>query len=398
MKEKVDTKHACDICRERYSSMLDLRIHGALHVGTKPFICVHCYAEFEEISYVEQHIVDHTGQKNIDGYVKDEAFQTEGNTNASTKQGVYICDENETMFASNETDCLQEIPISSSSLNDSQYVCDGDKSKFAYKEVKCSQEIPLLTGHKNASSEEILLSSENTSASSKDSQYVCDGDDSTVSGHRPDRSQEGTVSSGYPFQCPFCEKQFSRSGQLMLHQWYTKEGQSISDNSPTSGQSSTIPVYGCDSCEERFQSRQRLFQHQAEHKYDCDVCGKKIANQATLNRHMFIHTGVKPYICDLCKQQFIIKRDLRNHMLHIHNSDKQNAYKSIAPKGPVPLSNIMPNKVERNKIRRKIFGVQPINCDFCNSQFKSMRSFNIHKSIHRKSMPNYNRKILPKAS
>jgi KRAB domain-containing zinc finger protein len=56
-------------------------------------------------------------------------------------------------------------------------------------------------------------------------------------------------------------------------------------------------------------------------KKQCDICGKYFQNNAKLERHRMIHTGVKPFQCEKCHRCFNQKANLKAHMV-VHMKDK----------------------------------------------------------------------------
>ena len=54
-----------------------------------------------------------------------------------------------------------------------------------------------------------------------------------------------------------------------------------------------------------------------EKRIKCPECSVTLKRQATLERHMLIHRGIKPYECSVCKRRFRQKHHLQSHeMLH----------------------------------------------------------------------------------
>ncbi|ALC45745.1 CG17801, partial [Drosophila busckii] len=64
--------------------------------------------------------------------------------------------------------------------------------------------------------------------------------------------------------------------------------------------------------------RHEKVNHIRDFNYSCKVCGKKYITKSCLNKHEFLHTGLRPYRCDLCNVAFP-----RNPGLKIHLRTKQ---------------------------------------------------------------------------
>ncbi|XP_074649958.1 uncharacterized protein LOC141905099 isoform X2 [Tubulanus polymorphus] len=69
-----------------------------------------------------------------------------------------------------------------------------------------------------------------------------------------------------------------------------------------------------NSCIDHYKSTHRL--------YLCHICYKTFSQQASLQRHIRLHTGAKPYTCNLCKASFYRLDSLHNHKVRIHLHSK----------------------------------------------------------------------------
>lgn len=55
--------------------------------------------------------------------------------------------------------------------------------------------------------------------------------------------------------------------------------------------------------------------------YVCTYCGKSFNKSAHLDRHILIHTGVKPFSCNVCGQAFTQRANLKVHY-RIHTGER----------------------------------------------------------------------------
>ncbi|XP_047146028.1 uncharacterized protein LOC100203223 isoform X3 [Hydra vulgaris] len=81
-------------------------------------------------------------------------------------------------------------------------------------------------------------------------------------------------------------------------------------------------VYRCPLCAKVFPFKSKLQRHVLVHTgikpYKCTVCGRGFTQQIDLQRHLTRHTGEKPFKCHLCKAQFIRADNLRKHCKDSH--------------------------------------------------------------------------------
>ena len=52
---------------------------------------------------------------------------------------------------------------------------------------------------------------------------------------------------------------------------------------------------------------------ETDKRFPCEACGRAFRLKGDLNRHMMIHTGIRPYKCDYCDKTFIQKSNLTQH-------------------------------------------------------------------------------------
>ena len=50
----------------------------------------------------------------------------------------------------------------------------------------------------------------------------------------------------------------------------------------------------------------------------CFECGKRFPNPSKLERHMVVHSGLKPYVCQFCNRGFTQKSYMKRHEIMSH--------------------------------------------------------------------------------
>jgi len=58
-------------------------------------------------------------------------------------------------------------------------------------------------------------------------------------------------------------------------------------------------------------------------EFECTVCNKMFSSKHNMVEHNKLHTKSKDAICDLCGDAFKSKRELKNHVLRLHGSEKE---------------------------------------------------------------------------
>ncbi|KAK6326628.1 hypothetical protein J4Q44_G00022730 [Coregonus suidteri] len=114
---------------------------------------------------------------------------------------------------------------------------------------------------------------------------------------------EQCILGGALFTCYVCDRHFTNSSDLMLHQRAHTEKQ----------------PFKCPICGEAFSRSSELTLHKkvhfGEHGYTCSDCGKPCKTLTLLNYHRRTHTGERPYVCKECGKRFSMSKALQKHAL-----------------------------------------------------------------------------------
>ncbi|KAM3955048.1 uncharacterized protein ACR2FA_011081 [Aphomia sociella] len=123
----------------------------------------------------------------------------------------------------------------------------------------------------------------------------------------PDKNRTKYPSMKSPCMCEVCGRMFQSYALLKDHRW-THTGER---------------PFECEACGKCFRMKQRLVAHRRVHSqqrtsYGCQVCGKQFSTHSNRQRHMFIHTGLKPFKCEMCGKGFKHSSEKRAHVTYVH--------------------------------------------------------------------------------
>ena len=116
-----------------------------------------------------------------------------------------------------------------------------------------------------------------------------------------------------PFTCEKCDKSFSSRQALNNHGM----------------QHGAAPMFQCSYCERGFSNSYSLKIHENVHHkgvkpFLCNECGNGFTSKASLNEHMNIHNGIRPFECTICDIKFARKSAFRLHNISEHNEKTMN--------------------------------------------------------------------------
>ncbi|KAM6909689.1 zinc finger protein 576, tandem duplicate 1 [Xenentodon cancila] len=150
------------------------------------------------------------------------------------------------------------------------------------------------------------------------------------------------------FACYVCDRHFTNSTELMVHQ------KAHTEKKP----------FKCPICNQAFKKSSELTAHKKIHfgqdGYACTECGKPCKTLTLLKYHQRTHTGERPYICKDCGKRFTMSKALQKHMV------------SHLPEG----AEVKEDDATEKPKRKKNNGASTVKypCSLCKATFKSCKT------------------------
>lgn len=173
-----------------------------------------------------------------------------------------------------------------------------------------------------------------------------------------------------PLVCIVCEKKFSFTRYLLLHQ--------VRNHTVTiQGVQIKTHLKQCKICKKTYSKLTTLERHIKTHDKSiprdklhlCDTCGKGFARKDKLTLHYRTHTGYKPYKCNYCEKCFTQRNYLVMHE-RIHSGEK--------PYCCVYCGKCFNQDASLRIHIRSHTGERPYVCRICNNGFISKASLKLH--------------------
>uniref|UniRef100_A0A8C5PY74 Uncharacterized protein n=1 Tax=Leptobrachium leishanense TaxID=445787 RepID=A0A8C5PY74_9ANUR len=197
-----------------------------------------------------------------------------------------------------------------------------------------------------------------------------------------------------PFPCSECEKRFTDSIALKMHQ-KVHMGDKLficSDCGECFNNSTALKIhqrihtgqklFNCTECGKHFLTNDKLIRHQRIHTgekpFKCEECGKCFIQATHLATHKIIHTGEKPFKCTDCGKCFNTSDKLTRHQW-IHTGDK--------PFNCTECGKCFNRAAHLAAHKMVHSGEKPFNCDECGKCFSTNYKLIIHQRLHTGDKP-----------
>uniref|UniRef100_A0A0K8VED0 Zinc finger protein 62 n=2 Tax=Bactrocera latifrons TaxID=174628 RepID=A0A0K8VED0_BACLA len=177
------------------------------------------------------------------------------------------------------------------------------------------------------------------------------------------------------YVCEKCGATFNQSGNLKYHRRakHPTEAEQVEKEQMKER-------FECDVCKKLFYSRYTLKYHTLqlhtnETKYECNICGRRMAKKFMLVQHMLVHSNDK-MPCEHCGKQFIRKFELEAHVKAVHMKLK-----------PFECQYCSECFASRKTLRHHEYihtGEKPYVCDVCGQAYRQQTSLKSHRKSHEK--------------
>ncbi|XP_045782950.1 uncharacterized protein PF11_0213-like isoform X2 [Maniola jurtina] len=176
------------------------------------------------------------------------------------------------------------------------------------------------------------------------------------------------------YKCKICSKVFSERGGLNHHlQLHTSD-----------------KPFSCNKCTFTCKTKKYLHRHanrvhtKREKDNECDVCGKKFLFKSLLDRHVYIHSDVRPFKCEVCNKGFNSRYSLSSHR-HTHTGAKP--YKCDYCDYACRDNSTLRKHKERHTGITRLY-----QCTACDKSYKTksvlkMHIAEVHMAVDIKTMP-----------
>ncbi|XP_036394512.1 uncharacterized protein LOC118784388 [Megalops cyprinoides] len=170
------------------------------------------------------------------------------------------------------------------------------------------------------------------------------------------------------FACYVCDRHFTCSSELMVHQ------RAHTEKRP----------FKCPICGEAFRRSSELTLHKkvhfGAHGYTCSDCGKPCKTLTLLKYHRRTHTGERPYVCKECGKRFSMSKALQKHLL----THSQGETEGVS--GGTVLLSAAAGTAHVDKLLSHPAAAQgkpevTFSCSLCNVTFKTAKTRQQHMKL-----------------
>nr|XP_006007324.1 PREDICTED: oocyte zinc finger protein XlCOF6-like isoform X2 [Latimeria chalumnae]XP_014350794.1 PREDICTED: oocyte zinc finger protein XlCOF6-like isoform X2 [Latimeria chalumnae] len=336
-------KYFCSLCSLKFKSKDLYETHIICHDGSTGFKCVYCSSSMNDWKLMERHLQNH-----------------------QTEKGTYECSACQKVFKSLN---MWKMHKHAHQRKTAEFRCSQCPSSYS------SQYIRDLHMECHYSDIFKCLHCDFTDATwNRVYKHLCTHDCTVKPSVRTKRDKtfsaitkrkEHTVNRGHarPFPCPSCGQSFKHSRQLSKHcRDAHQEGRGKQRRSELSQKG-----FAQAGSEEVARIRK------TSKEFACNICHRKCCSKLALQRHMGIHTGVKPFHCQHCEYTTRLKASLIQHM-RVHTGEKP--FKCDR----CPYASIDMSSLRRHS--RTHTSERPYKCQLCSYSCIQKKSLDVHVRRH----------------
>ena len=359
--KKHNVKHSsekniqCDVCGKKFKSRGGLKSHNIIFhlkqnasaTNSKDFVCIHCGGIYNNEFSLARHLKRHNKESKQDIINKDLVEHADHDINQTVqifkKDPIIDAQINDkevdTLSQNSENQNIPDTEPKTDTTTDEELlgpeviskitkmkVCnEGDlidtestefigEIKNATDDVEDSLDQTDIAKIKELVVEKFYSSSMKERGEEQDGKIKCEkcpkafNNKENLKNHMISHSSKGII-----YICDLCGKLFKKGLSLFKHK-------KLHNRSGT---------YTCKTCNQQFNSMDRLRQHAKNHdingkEFSCGHCNKTFNARRNLNNHMLVHTDVKSFVCEQCGKAFRLKQQLKSHVMQ-HNNDRPHA-------------------------------------------------------------------------